>query len=143
MEKNNSLFSIRNIIIVLLLTISIYTTISNIRDKNTISSLENAIKAERNIAIGFEYTNRELRQNIDKLYKINSGFEESIRNIERTEEGFNDTNNKFGREIEELRRISQGFESGDRYSGERIEQIEEILNSLENANIDNSSGSGL
>lgn len=143
MEKNNSLFSIRNIIIVLLLTISTYTIISNIRDKNTISRLENAIEAKRNIAIGFEYTNRELRQNIDKLYKINSGLEESIRNIERTEEGFNNTNNKFGREIEELRRVSQGLESGSRYSGERIEKIEEILDSLENANIDNNSDSGL
>ena len=143
MEKGSSVFNVRNIVIVLLLAVSLYTIITNIRDKGTISKLENAIKAERDIAIGFEYTNRELRQNINQLYRINSGLEETIRNLGRTEQGFEDANSQFGKGLEELRRISEGFKGTNKSSREGIEKIENILDNLENTSSSSNSDSGL
>lgn len=143
MEKSNSLFNVRNIIIVLFFSISCYFAIANIRDKGTISRLENAIEAERDIAVGIEYTNRELRQNINQLYRINSGLEKTIRNLGRTEQGFEDANNQFGKGLEELRRISEGFKGTNKNSREGIEKIENILDNLENTSSSSNSNSGL
>ena len=131
MEKNSRLSSVSNILIILLFAISCYFIGATIFDKGRIDKLEAAIKAERDIATGFEYTNRELRQDINELYGINSKLEITIRGLRQTEYGFEAANYEFGKGLEELRRINKKFGETNQRSGEGIEKIEKVLNNLE------------
>lgn len=131
MEKSNRIFVISITLNFLLLTISIIGLFSSFGNKKRADKFEIAIKEQRAIAAGFEYTNRELRQNINELYSINGILEKTNRELGNIKQGFDDANNQFGEGLKGLRIISDRLEQANRYSGERVQKIETILQGVE------------